>query len=154
MAQYRKYFGDDLHPSIPFFPLADYLVRLAVAGAIAHSPERVHAGMHDISRGHASAFADSILGQVLIRFLARDPVRLIEQGIAMRRQMATFGRWSIVRFPGERRLEVVHEEEYVWLESAIVGSAVGTFEARGLEATVDYEPEDRFNGRTILRWGR
>ena len=151
LAEFKGFFPHDDFSSIPHYPLPEYLIRLAVAGALVATPARVHEGMFEISRGHASAFADSILGRTLIRLLARDPVKLIEQGVAMRRQMATFGHWSVVRH-GDQQIEVVHEDEYVWLESAIAGSAVGTFQARGLTVTMEKRLSDRFNGSLIFSW--
>ena len=151
LPRYRELFPDDRFSSIPFYPLAEYLLRVAVGGALVASPERLHDGMHEISRGNAKAFAGSLLGRVMIRLLARDPVRLTEQGVAARRQMSSYGRWSIVRHD-ERSIEVVYEEEYAWIESAIAGSAVGTFEARGIAASIETRLKDRFNGSTFIRW--
>src|SRR5579859_8053211 len=57
--------------AIPWFPTSDFLVRLAVAGALLAGPERVHQGMLEIGRGNAVTFAESLLGRVLIRLLDR-----------------------------------------------------------------------------------
>jgi hypothetical protein len=48
---YREYFPDDRRSLMPYYRLTDYLVRLACAGAILESPERVHDGMF---RAHAA----------------------------------------------------------------------------------------------------
>ena len=147
---YAAYFGDK-RAAIPFYPLSDYLLRLAVAGALVATPARLHEGMFEISKGNAREIVDSLLGRALLRLLARDPVRLTEQGLAARRQISSYGRWSISRH-AERSIEMVYEDEYTWIESAIAGSAVGTFEACGLTPRIETRLVDRFNGSTRIEW--
>ncbi len=148
--EYRRYFGEN-RAAIPYYPLTDYLLCLAVAGALVATPAELHRGMFDISKGNAVEIVESVLGRALLRLLARDPVRLAEQGLAARRQTAAYGRWSIVRH-SERSIEMVYEEEYLWIESAIAGSAVGTFEACGLAPKLETRLVDRFNGSTLIQW--
>jgi uncharacterized protein (TIGR02265 family) len=149
---YHEYFPDDRYSTFAFYPLAQYLERLACAGAIAVSPIRVHEGMSLLMRGNAEAFVDSLLGRVMLRVLSRDPVRLVEQGIAARRQSFTYGRWELRRH-GERDIELVHQEEYNWIESAIAGSAWGTLAVcNAPEGRVETRLIDRFNGSTFFRW--
>jgi uncharacterized protein (TIGR02265 family) len=148
---YRRYFPRDCYSSIPFYSLHAYMLRIAVAGALAASPERLHEGMYDVSRGNAQAFADSLIGCALIRLLARDPVRLTEQGLAAQRQMASYGRWAIVR-RGGREIEMQYRDEYVWIESVMAGSAAGTFESCGIRAELETSLSGRFSGRTVVRW--
>jgi uncharacterized protein (TIGR02265 family) len=148
---YRKYFPHDSYSSIPFYSLRAYILRVAVAGALSASPQRLHEGMYDLSRGNARAFADSLIGGALIRLLARDPVRLTEQGLAAQRQMASYGRWAIVRHGG-RELEMQYRDEYVWIESVVAGSAAGTFESCGIRAELETRLSGRFSGCTVVRW--
>lgn len=150
LAQYESYFGER-RAAIPFYPLTDYLLRLAVAGALVAGPAQLHEGMFSISKGNAREFVESVLGRALLRLLARDPIRLTEQGSAARRQMASYGRWSIVRH-SERAIEMVYDNEYLWIESAVAGSAVGTFEACGLTPKIETRLVDRFNGSTVIEW--
>ena len=148
--QYRDFFPTDFG-AISYHPLSEYLVRIAVAGALIASPERVHAGMYEISLGNAKTFAESLLGRTLIRLLARDPVRLVEQAIAARRQMATYGQWSIER-RGPTAIAVHYANEYTWIESAIAGSAAGTFEGQRIKVAIETHMTDRFNGSTFFSW--
>lgn len=150
-AHYREYFARDRYSSVPFYPLRDYLLRLAVAGAVVAGPERLHDGIYAVSRGNARTFADSLLGRAIIRILARDPVRLTEQGLAAQRQMSSYSHWAIVRH-GERELEMRYRDEYTWIESAMAGSAAGTFEACGAAPRIETRLTDRFNGSTFVRW--
>jgi uncharacterized protein (TIGR02265 family) len=148
---YAAYFPADRHLALSYYPLSEYLVRLAVAGALVASPADVHAGMSQIARANATAFASSLLGRILLRLLARDPVRLTQQGLAARRQSSTYGEWSLHQH-GPRELEMVYRSEFIWIESAVAGSAVGTFAACEIEASLETRLVDRYDGSTVIRW--
>jgi uncharacterized protein (TIGR02265 family) len=151
LTEYRALFPDDNWSAMELYPLSSYILRLACSGALLASPERVHEGMHDIMRANATAFADSLLGKAMLRLLSRDPVRLTEQALAARRLTHLYGHWEIARH-GPRCIEMIYHEEYVWLESAAVGAARGTFEACGLSPMLETRLKDRFNGSTLVRW--
>jgi uncharacterized protein (TIGR02265 family) len=151
LAEYRALFPDDNWRAMELYPLSAYLLRLACAGAVYASPERVHAGMHDLLRANATAFAESLLGRAMLRLLARDPVRLTEQALAARRLTHVYGHWEIAHH-GPRCIEMIYHEEYMWLESAMAGAARGTFEACGLSPVLETRLKDRFNGSTLVRW--
>lgn len=149
--RYKEYFPNDRYSAIPYYPLTDYMLRVAVAGAIYASPEKLHEGMFDIARGNANAFMTSLLGRAMLRLLARDPVRVSEQGLAARRQSWAYGHWDLVRHSA-RYIEMVYRNEYQWIESVVAGAAQGTFEACGLKPTLETRLVDRFNGSTHIRW--
>lgn len=151
LGAYREIFPDDAHAAMSLYPLADYLVRLACAGALVVAPDRLHEGMFMISKGNAKEFMESLLGRVMLKGFSRDPVRMTEQGVAARRQSFTYGHWEI-RKHGEHSLEVVHKDEYRWLESAVAGAAKGMVEACGVTAEVETKLINRFNGSTFIRW--
>jgi uncharacterized protein (TIGR02265 family) len=148
---YRDYFGTATFAALTYYPLTDYIVRIACAGALMESPARVHEGMYLLARNNATAFAQSLLGRALFRLLARDPVRLSEQGLAARRQSHTYGHWGLVRH-GPNEIEMTYEDEYQWIEWIVAGSAHGTFEACGLQARFETRLRSRFSGSTFVRW--
>jgi len=148
---YERFFKGESWSAVRMYPLRDYMVRLAVAGAALQGPENVHRGMHDVWRTNATTFATSLLGRAMLRLLSNDPVRLTEQGLAARRQTYQYGHWSIVRH-GPRAIEMVYQEEYIWIESAIAGGAVGAFEACGIEAELKTKLINRFDGSTLISW--
>jgi hypothetical protein len=43
-------------------------------------------------------------------------------------------------------------EEYLYIESYLLGAAQGTFEAVDVPVRAEVVLQDRFNGRHILRW--
>lgn len=148
---YREYFPNERFSAVKPYPLRDYMVRLAVGGAALRGPEGVHQGMHDIWKTNATEFAESLVGRVMLRLLSRDPMRLAEQGLAARRQMFLYGHWEIVK-RGPRTVEMIYREEYLWIDTAVAGGAVGTFEVCGVEAKMETNLTDRFNGSTIVNW--
>ena len=148
---YRAYFSTARFGALSFHPVREYLVRMACAGAIVASPESVHDGILLISKGNARAFIESLLGRLMLRVLSGDPARLMEQAIAGRRQSVNYGRWELVRH-AERVIEFRYQEEYIWIESAIVGAALGTFEASGVAIQMELRMVDRFNGSSVFTW--
>ncbi|MFT3922311.1 MAG: TIGR02265 family protein [Myxococcales bacterium] len=149
----QKYKGlfPERFAAVSWHPAGEFLTRLAVGGALLMSPERVHEGMYEIGRRNAAAFTESLLGRTLLRFLSRDPKKLLQQANAGRRQSTNFARWDI-SFPDQHTAIVEMAEEYQWIESNALGAAVGTFEAVGIPMKAEVELTSRFVGRHILRW--
>jgi len=150
-AAYEHFFPDESWSQLSFYPLGDYLIRLALAGASVTTPQSLHEGVHQLARANAASFASSVLGKVLLRILARDPVRLTEQGISARRQSTTYGEWVLLKL-GERSMEMVYRGEYVWIASAIAGAAAGTFQACNLHPELETVLTDKYNGLTRIHW--
>jgi uncharacterized protein (TIGR02265 family) len=138
-------------PVVPWYPASDFLVQLAVGGALIAGPDNAQEGMFEIGRGNAAAFGESLLGRMLLRLLSRDPKQLLRQGIAARRQSVNVGQWDVT-FPGEREAVVTMVEEYLYIESYCAGAAHGTFDFLGIPVRVEVVLRDRFNGQHILRW--
>src|SRR5688572_28170304 len=134
-----------------WYPTREFLVRLTVGGALLTDPARVHEGMFEIGRRNAVEFSESLLGKTLLRLLSRDPKKLLQQGVAARRQSCSVGRWTLT-FPDERSAVMTMTEEYVYIESYLLGAAQGTFDAVGIPVKTEVVLEDRFNGRHVLEW--
>ncbi len=148
--EYRRCFTD--RPVlIRWYPTADYVLRIAVAGALLTSPEDVHLGMTEIGRRYCLAFCESVLGRVLLPLASHDPKKLLAQGLLGRRQGSSTGRWTLT-FPTERSAIVDMVDEYGFIESELLGAARGTFEAIGLEVDARAELLGPFTGRHVLRW--
>jgi uncharacterized protein (TIGR02265 family) len=150
LGRYRELFPRDL-ATLTWHPMGEFLIRLSVAGALLAGPERVHDGMLEIGRKNALEFARSLLGRIMLRLLSRDPRKLLLQGVAARRQTCSYGSWQ-VHFPSEREAVVTMVEEYLYIESFLMGAALGTFDAIGLNVEAETIFEDRFHGRHVLRW--
>lgn len=133
------------------YPLAEYLLRLAYAGALVVSPERLHEGMYQLFRGNATAFFETLLGRSLLRMMAKDPVGVARQAVAAKRIATNYGRWTLVE-TGPRSFEMVYENEYVWIESALLGGAIGALETTGIKPVTEVRLRDPYNGSLIVRW--
>ena len=151
----RREAYDDLFPqhfsAVLWHPAADFLVQLVSAGALLLDPARVYEGMFEIGRRNAAMFAESLLGRTLLRLLDRDPKRLLQQAIAGARQSCTHSRWKL-DFPDERTAVVTMHEEYLYMDSWLLGAARGTFEAVGASVRTEVLPRDKFSGQHIHRW--
>lgn len=148
--RYLEICGSQASP-LGWHALDDVVARIAVAGALYASPREVHAGMRTMGRVQAVRFSESMLGRLLFRLLSPDPVRVLQQGAAARRQTCDYGRWEH-DFSQPRRAIVRHFEEYGWLDSQVLGSAEGTFEAIGVPATFDLRLTDAYNGVLEIHW--
>jgi uncharacterized protein (TIGR02265 family) len=151
LGHYREYFPSDRFGSLSYYPMSKYLVRIACAGALVASPDRVHEGMLLIGRGNAKAFIETVLGKLMLRVLSGDPIRLMEQAMAGRRQSTNYGRWELT-VRSQQRVEISYQAEYAWIESAVAGAGLGTFEACGLTVRMENRLIDRFNGSTFYEW--
>jgi uncharacterized protein (TIGR02265 family) len=149
--EYLEYFPDDHWSMLTYYPLTGYMLRLAAAGAVIASPSEIHRGMHQAMHLNATTFSATVLGRTLLRILAKDPVRLSEQAMAARRQATNYGEWLIAS-RGPRHVEIMYRSEYVWIESAVTGAAVGTYEPCEPKVSVQTQLVDRFNGSTLLTW--
>jgi uncharacterized protein (TIGR02265 family) len=148
--RYRELFPEKF-AAILWHPASELLIRLAVGGSLLTSPERVHEGMFEIGRRNAVAFAESLLGRALLRLLSRDPHKLLQQAVAGRRQSYDYGSWEL-SFPEERMAIMRMREEYLYIESYLLGAAQGTFDAISRPVKTEVFLEDRFSGGHILRW--
>jgi uncharacterized protein (TIGR02265 family) len=137
--------------SFRFYPVGTYLIRAAYAGALVASPAHVHEGLGELFRSNAKHFPKTLFGRALIRVLAHDPVGIARQSAAAKRLATNYGRWTLL-VHGPRSMEMVHDNEYVWIESALCGGVLGTMETCGLDARVEVRMRDRFNGSTIVTW--
>lgn len=133
------------------YPATDYLLWLAWAGALVASPPAVHAGMRELSRGNAVYYGQSLLGRSLLRSLSRDPIRLLHQAVQSKRAVSNYGRWTLVE-EGKHHAVVRMEEEVVWIESALLGAALGALECCGIQPTAEARLRDPYNGDLIFRW--
>ena len=124
---------------------------LASASALLSSPDRLYDGMAEISRGNARSVSASLLGQAVIHTLASDPLSLLEQGLAMRRQLLSYGRWELVRH-GPRDLEMRYFDEYVWIEQSHSHAAAGTFDDCRIKPHMTTTLGSPYHGSTRFQW--
>ena len=150
-AQYRELIGGRQFSALRFYPATEYLQCLVAGGAVLASPEDVHRGMEEIGRRNATAVSESLLGRTLLRLLSPNPERLLQQGVAARRQTCRYGKWEL-DLPEPGCAEMRFTNEYVWIESNLIGAARGAFECVGIDADIQYELDGPFSGVHRLSW--
>ncbi len=151
LPEYRRLLPGHSSGAFELHHVSDLLLRAAVAGALLAGPEDLHQGMFEITRDNARRFTSSLMGRTLLRLLARDPRRLCQQILASRRQTCHYGSWELLSVrEGEARIYL--REEYIWIESYLLGAAVGTFEVLGDDVEATAELEGPFHGTHIIRW--
>lgn len=133
------------------YPLTDYILWVAYAGSLITSPARVHTGMYELARSHSLYFGQSLLGRSLLRLISRDPIRQMHQAVQSKRAVSNYGRWFIAD-EGPRHIVFRLEDEYVWIESSLLGGAVGGLESCGVNPTVEVQLRDPFNGDLSFKW--
>jgi uncharacterized protein (TIGR02265 family) len=149
--RYEEYFPNERWTAFQFYWLGDYLVRMALAGAVLSGPRQVHEGMFEINRCNAKRFAGTLLGRTLFRLLSNDPRRLLQQAMASRRQTMNYGRW-LVSFPSDNEAHITFEGEYIWIDPNLLGACTGTFDAVGMPVHVTAHVDSRFNGSLSAVW--
>lgn len=150
-APYLELFGTRNASAIRFYPLSEYLLRLAAGGAILASPAEVHEGMFEISRRNALMFAESLLGRTMLRVLSPDPARLMRQAVAAQRSSTNYAQWTL-DLPSDREAVMNFRDEYNWIEWSMLGAARGTFETIDQPVEITVELTGPFEGRHIMSW--
>lgn len=150
MERYIEIFGSQSSP-LGWHGLGDVVARVAVAGALYTSPPEVKVGLRALGRAQALQFSESLLGKTLIRLLSPDPVRVLQQGAAARRQTCNYGSWEY-DFSTPGKAIVTHRDEWGWLDSQVLGSAEGTMQAIGVKARFELRLFDAYNGVMEITW--
>jgi uncharacterized protein (TIGR02265 family) len=88
---------------------------------------------------------------MMLRLLSRDPRKLLQQAVAGRRQSYSYGSWQL-SFPSQNEALMEMVEEYLYIESYMLGAAVGTFDAVGISVKAEATLQTPFNGRHRLTW--
>jgi uncharacterized protein (TIGR02265 family) len=148
--RYRSLFPERF-AAVLWHPMREFLVRLTAASALTTGLDRIPEGMFEIGRKNAEVFVESLLGRVLLRILSREPKKVLQQGVAGRRQSVEGGHWALT-FPEERTAVMTMTEEYLYIESFLLGAAQGTFDAIGVPVRTEVMLTDRFSGQHVLRW--
>lgn len=150
--EYSQFFEPERWSSMRYYWVGEYLKRVAVIGALIAGRENIHTGMYEAVQGNAKGFAGTLLGRTLFRLLSRNPAKLLQQGVASRRQTMTYGRWRITS-ADEGRLEFSLEEEYIWIESCIAGASREAAEAVGMrDVRVETTLDGPYRGSICIEW--
>ncbi len=148
--EYRRFFRVYRHPSFKMFPVSDYLTRLVVLAQVHYGADHIYTGIRQLQSGAFDAWAETLLGKAAIAVV--DPsfpsmLRMLERAYASR-TVVSHARFRVVSETAE---EVVTEleQEYVYIEHAMVGAIEGVARVCGVEVSVTPELKGPFDG--VLR---
>lgn len=146
-SEYRRFFRIHRFASFRMYPLSDYLTRLVVLSQIHYGADRIYPGVRQLQSGAFDAWADTLLGKAALAVV--DPslgsmLRMLERAYASRTVVSN-ARFHVV---SETPTEIVTgiEEEYVYIEHAMVGAIEGVARVCGVNVTVTAELSGPFDG--------
>lgn len=147
-AEYRRFFRIFRHASFRMYPLSDYLTRLIVLSQIHYGADHIYPGVRQLQSGAFDAWAETLLGKAALTVV--DPslgsmLRMLERTYASR-TVVSHARFRVV---SETAREIVTdiEEEYVYIEHAMVGAIEGVARVCGADVTVAAELRGPFDGQ-------
>ncbi|MBX7191887.1 MAG: DUF2378 family protein [Sandaracinaceae bacterium] len=148
--EYRRFFRMYRFASFKMFPVSDYLTRLVVLSQIHYGAAHIYAGVRKLQSGAFDAWGETLLGKAAVAVV--DPsfasmLRMLERAYASR----TVVSHTRLRLVSESTTEIVVEleQEYVYIEHAMVGAIEGVAHVCGAEVVVTPELRGPFDG--ILR---
>lgn len=149
-AEYRRFFRIHRFASFRMYPLSDYLTRLVVLSQIHFGAAQIYPGVRQLQSGAFDAWAETLLGKAALAVV--DPsfvsmLRVLERAYASR-TVVSAARFRVVSESPEEIVTEI-EDEYVYIEHAMVGAIEGVARVCGQEVTVKAELRTPFDG--ILR---
>jgi uncharacterized protein (TIGR02265 family) len=124
---------------LPFsgYPMADY-GRLTIAVARkTYAAQPLGEAVRQLERGSIRAFADSVAGRVMLKFID-DPAAALLKLPDIQRMLLGIGKVSAER-RGERRVHVEFDGVPTWLDCSVLGSIEGGVAMFGVAPVVDVE---------------
>lgn len=151
-AEYRAFFRIHRFASFKMFPVSDYLTRLVVLAQIHYGSEQIYEGVRQLQSGAFDAWAETLLGKAALTVV--DPslgslLRMLERAYASR-TVVSHARFRVV---SESDAEIVTEleQEYVYIEHAMVGAIEGVARVCGADVVVTAELRGPFDGLIRIR---
>lgn len=149
--EYRRFFRVTLLKPFRMYPLRDYLTRLVVLAQIAFGGNRIYHGIRQLQSGAYEAWADTILGRAALALF--DPslagiLRGIER--AYRSRMVVSYSSFRVELVTPSEIQTHFQQEYVYIEYAMVGALEGVMRLCGRAGRVVSEMDGRYRGRVRL----
>ena len=132
------------------YPVAEYLRRLVVAGALVASPEKVHEGMLNLHRMSVRYFR-GLVGRAIVSLVRPTPLGFFQQIARSRMHIATYGRWIIDPI-AEHKMRVRILDEPVYVESAQLGGVLSSLNVCGVEGSAKLEMHEPFSGTFTVEW--
>lgn len=146
-AEYRRFFKIHRFSSFRMYPVTDYLTRLVVLAQVQYGARGIYAGIRELQSTAFDAWAETLLGKAALAVV--DPglgamLRMLERAYASN-TVVTGTRMRVTR---ESATEIITEidNEYVYIEHAMVGAAEGIARVCGTPVHVTASLTTPFSG--------
>ncbi len=150
-AEYRAFFRIHRFSPFRFYPTRDFLTRLVVLSQIGWGSQQIHAGMRMLMATAFDAYANTIVGRAALGIIQPD-LKYVLRFMAFNWKSGGAVNYSEFRLleEGPDRYRVSVNNEYVYLESAMVGGFEGTARLFGTPVDVHCELEGPFDAIVTL----
>lgn len=151
-AEYVRFFRIHRFSAFRMYPLRDYLTRLTVLAQIHYGADAIGQGMRELQSNAFDAWAATLLGRAALALV--DPslpsvLRMLERAYASR-TVVSHSRFTVESI-SEREIVTRFENEYVYVEHAMVGALEGVARVCGQpEARVTAELDGPFDARVHI----
>lgn len=151
-AAYRDFFQVGRHQTFRMYPLRDYLTRLVVLSQVHFGAPRIYDGLRELQASAFDTWADTMLGRTALAVV--DPsllgmLRMLERAYASKTVVSYSD--FVVESVAEHEIVTRFENEYVYIEHAMVGALEGVMGVCGVRGSALAELDSPYSGRVRLR---
>ena len=151
---YRENFPMFKVPIIRMHPIADYIRRAYFIAREHRGLDEVYDGITTI-QGHAyQAFFNNLVGRQIQRLFSPTPrglEKLCKWMNFNRQILLNYGKWTFTK-RGNESLLIDFDQEYVYIEYAMVGGFLSLAESFSLKPSFNVQLRDQFNGSIEVTW--
>lgn len=152
-AEYREFFRIHRFSAFQMYPVRDYLTRLVVLSQIHYGASSIYQGIRELQSGAFDAWAKTMLGRAALAVVKPELLsilRMLERAYASE-TLLSHARF-MVESASEREIVVRFQNEYVYIEHAMVGAMEGVSRLCGIhDAQFEPELEGAFDGIIRIR---
>lgn len=149
--EYRRFFGVYRFAPLRFYPVKDYMTRLAILSQMAFGDERIYEGIRSIHGASVDTWIHTPIGRLAMAMATPSYgsiLRILQRGYATR-STTNYGALEILEST-DRRHVVRAEGEYVWIEHAMAGAAATMARVCRLDAEVTAIMDEPFRGVVVI----
>jgi uncharacterized protein (TIGR02265 family) len=150
--EYRAFFRLHRFASFRMFPVGDYLTRLVVLAQIHYGADAIHRGMRELQSNAFDAWSGTMLGRAALGMVEPSlpsVLHVLERAYASG-TVVTHTRFRVLSVT-EREIVTRFDDEYVYIEHAMVGALEGVAKVCRVPVEVSAELDDPFHGLVRLR---
>jgi uncharacterized protein (TIGR02265 family) len=149
--EYRRFFQLHRFSPFQFYPVKDYLTRIATVAQIHFGGPGIYDGLFEIQKSAFGAWRRTLMGRAAFAIFGKDFAGLLnalERAYATR--MATNYTDLRVTREGPDRFRVTFVNEYVYIEHSMTGALTGVAELCDVRVKTETYLTDPFNGEVVI----